>query len=620
MIFEKQRTAYALHGRAFIFILIYDLSNVVGKFFRRNIYRVNYRTQRFISRRISHILPFTEPILSKPLDVRRHLRSGMSLEQFFTTLNTRKVRYCILRWFENLPDWEPGEDIDLLIYPDDEKKIRDLFCFNQANQKFDIYSIEGVLEYANAPYYPYLLTKQIIDNAVLLKDTYRVPDSHDYVLSLAYHIVFHKGEKSGIPYSSASPGIPSTSTNKYLQVLNKNFSTQGINCPIVLETLLEYLKTCKWLPPPDIAWKYAAQNEWMARVLTSGTVYGYQRLWKGEILVFILRDWAKERGLIKFIEDWFRDHDAQAEMLDHVVLNPVERENARTGIRGGNWSKGPYSISGGPPYSVLVFYDYQEERRTQSADLSKSNNNYQLKEKIRYLIHSGLLPSARANFIHSSDNETEAINCLSCLMPERFDQILERASFLSGMYETHFPVIKTLKSSLSRSKVELIQYGSTMAVKKTFRPSKLSFLKRELTGATELRKDNPYFLKPLEVGENYIITPYIENQLSDKPLKDKFTLLRKYGSQVEDFFRILHAQGYFLVDFYIGNLLLDSTNKLWVIDLEFLYKYEETPPFHSSYNIVGTPETLTVDLPRRYQHPGYTYKNYWRKVFKLRNL
>jgi hypothetical protein len=57
---------------------------------------------------------------------RRHLRAGISLEQFFDELNRRGVRYAVLRWFETLPDVDPGEDIDILVADEDLPELRSL--------------------------------------------------------------------------------------------------------------------------------------------------------------------------------------------------------------------------------------------------------------------------------------------------------------------------------------------------------------------------------------------------------------------------------------------------------------------------------------------------------------
>ena len=41
---------------------------------------------------------------------KRFIRPELSVSEFFAKLNAREVRYVVLRWFEDLPNVEPGHD------------------------------------------------------------------------------------------------------------------------------------------------------------------------------------------------------------------------------------------------------------------------------------------------------------------------------------------------------------------------------------------------------------------------------------------------------------------------------------------------------------------------------
>ena len=49
---------------------------------------------------------------------------GRFLQEFFLHLNDRKVRYCVLWGYEDLPN-SPGNDVDLWVHPEDQPKFRE---------------------------------------------------------------------------------------------------------------------------------------------------------------------------------------------------------------------------------------------------------------------------------------------------------------------------------------------------------------------------------------------------------------------------------------------------------------------------------------------------------------
>ncbi len=58
------------------------------------------------------------PVGRKPTQrrsARRHLPSSLGIQGFFEQLERLEVNYSVLRWFDRLPNIDPGEDIDLLV-------------------------------------------------------------------------------------------------------------------------------------------------------------------------------------------------------------------------------------------------------------------------------------------------------------------------------------------------------------------------------------------------------------------------------------------------------------------------------------------------------------------------
>src|SRR3989304_6908853 len=54
---------------------------------------------------------------------RRYLSPFVGMEDFFLNLNKKKIKYCILRWFEKLPNIDLKEDWDILVDDDCLEKV-----------------------------------------------------------------------------------------------------------------------------------------------------------------------------------------------------------------------------------------------------------------------------------------------------------------------------------------------------------------------------------------------------------------------------------------------------------------------------------------------------------------
>ena len=120
-------------------------------------------------------------VLKAPPGARRYLKRGISVDDFFEPPQRHAgVRYAALRWFETLPEVEPGEDIDLLIGDDDLEVVATLlepYPPFPATQKLDLYTASGLpgTDFRGMPYLGKRLADQVLDGAVLLKGRYRVP-------------------------------------------------------------------------------------------------------------------------------------------------------------------------------------------------------------------------------------------------------------------------------------------------------------------------------------------------------------------------------------------------------------------------------------------------------------
>lgn len=548
--------------------------------------------------------------------VRQFLRSDLTVEEFFRELNDRQVQYVVLRWFDKLPDTEPGEDIDLLIADSDIDTISDLFGHNRSCQKFDLYSETGVkgYHYNNLPYYPPVLAKHLLKNRVWYKEIFAVPDAKSYFLSLAYHAVVHKGSKSGIP-NDRFPDMNRSAEHNYLAYLEASAEKAGFNKQDVREfnTLFRLLETHGWAPEFDTLRKLATDDPWLFDLLPESD----QSVEDGEMLVFIIRQWVLEHGKMEKVKELIKGKGV--EIIKEKHLDEKEQQRAHQNIRGGKWDKGPFPKSGGPPAALVVCFDYHPKRpgqKTLKTHPFVKNENVMLKYRIRDYLNEEMVYFNHVNSIHSADNETEALEYVQQVLPEEVDQINTAVTERKESYRTEYPVLHLYKSYRTRAKIEKIDFNGKDAVKKTFKHGYDRFLEREAFAYESFSKLLKTFPPLLERGDNYVIIPWYENMLERGSNRKRKKLLRPHARQVVKSMYAIYQQGYALIGFNPDNLILTPSGEIKLIDFEFLYRYQKQPDsFLDSYDIMGLPEDFDGDLPRGLTGKGHTWNNTWKPIF-----
>jgi hypothetical protein len=197
-----------------------------------------------------------------PAGARRYLRKGVTVDQFLRGLTGAGARYAVLRWFETLPDVEPGNDIDLLVSDEDLPAAEALLTPYRpyaAAQKVDLYSAGGRpgTTFGGAPYFPPALAARVLDGAVLLHDAYRVPAPADHLDSLAFHAVYHKGPASGLPSASTAAVTPAGRMAVTLERLARD---SGLRLDLSLEGLERHLASRGLLPAEETVARLAAER------------------------------------------------------------------------------------------------------------------------------------------------------------------------------------------------------------------------------------------------------------------------------------------------------------------------------------------------------------------------
>ena len=109
-------------------------------------------------------------------------------------------------------------------------------------------------------------------------------------------------------------------------------------------------------------------------------------------------------------------------LIDEKSLPTIARS-----IRGGNWGRGPWPISGGPPVAAIVVHDPSPlavTRKQRKKYPFVANARLFCKDQIRDAFNEGLPKELHCNVIHSSDNGRETMDYLRIIMPDAIGEIV----------------------------------------------------------------------------------------------------------------------------------------------------------------------------------------------------
>ena len=326
-------------------------------------------------------------------NARRFISPFLGVTGFFQTLNQQQADYAILRWFEDLPQIEPGEDIDMLVADKDIEAIEALLKQQPGIIPCDIYTVSGLpgTSYKNMAYYPPLLAEQILAGTILQAEIFAVPKPDIHFYSLAYHAIYHKGVKSGIPWClEDSEELIGNPEHQYTDILTDLAASLQLEADITLEALDRFLKTIDWRPSEDTLARLDSSKLWLKaenknddRTKPNTDISG--------LAVFYIRQKALDLGLESEIVGLLENEGFN--IIKRKILGEKKAWRVKHQIRGGNWGKGPWAESGGDPAMVLVALDLMPVPPS-AKQLAKqphlSNGRIGVKNKIRDRVNSYL--------------------------------------------------------------------------------------------------------------------------------------------------------------------------------------------------------------------------------------
>jgi hypothetical protein len=518
-------------------------------------------------------------------NARRFIDPKLGVEGFFKALNNINTKYIVLRWFETLPHLKPAEDIDLLISDECLQDVEALFTGKRSSGiPCDLYTAGGLsgTSYRGMAYYPTHKAEEMLNNATLHQEKHLIPNPKHHFFSLAYHAAYHKGFNSGIPTSNKSlrTYVLTRPDHNYHKVLKSLSFEANISLPenFTLEDLDDILDKYNWKPGTDTLEKLSKYNLWLKETFFSSPPDSNLFPHLKGLATYLIREEGMEhiegiKGLL-----WRSGFD-----IIHTAYIPVKsRKNIAQNIRGGNWGKGPFPVSGGNPASIIVVCDTSPLKPTQKMRLNHTGltNARVLKTKynIREFVNTLRKVDAFCNCVHSSDNATQALDYINIVCPDSTDFITQRSKELFDRFKTPYPVIKPLGGYSKRAKVEKIKYHGGEAVCKTFKDGRNRFMEREVL-AREVGKNLKEMSEILEIGNNYIIIEWYNDTLHKNrsrltkwlrrlnPLWHYYLFMRV--KKIKSHFR---KKGYEYIDLAPRNFLLDKDRGLKVYDFEFLQK------------------------------------------------
>ncbi len=549
-----------------------------------------------------------------------YLPRELGVAGFFHKLNTLNVDYIVLRWFDDLPNVKPNEDIDMLVDDGDLEKTRALLKGLSLTGEIpcDIYSCGGLpgSDFRGLPYFPVKKANEVLRGSLINQNGVKVPSDFYHLLTMIYHILYHKGFNSGIASLYKADTSYPAPDHDYEEVLTNIAQKANLCLPeMTLENLESFLSEQGWVPEADTLKKLSKRNNWIKKHYFDSEQELDPHL-KG-FGVFIIR----EKGLQHLEQIKKIVWEQGFTLVFEKPINASKMSDAAESIRGGNWNKGPWPKSGGLPAYVLAVNDCSI---IDPAPHIKQNHPgitnarvYLTKNKIRHIVNKQHRKANQFNVVHSADNAVESFLYAELLFPEEIGRIKTLIQKEFDGFKTPYPVVKSLSNHARRAKIELVRYNNSYAICKTFKPGRERFLRREIL-ARELSGSLSHIMDIIEEGPNYIITKYYENKLPEKCFVGPFFSNTRFIppfvlKTLRSTIRHYRQYGYECIDLSPKNVILDSEGSIKVYDFEFLQKWnKKTSSLKGSFAFTPVPSDFKGDLPSHKNHYDPFFKNWFK--------
>lgn len=362
------------------------------------------------------------------------------LPRFYAELDRLGVPHVILRWADELPldrrrEHGHARDVDHLVGPGQLERIRDAASAFPGGVSLDFYAAHGERggAYQGMPYYMPFLADRILARRVRHPSGVWVPDAEDALLSFLYHLVYHKGARSGV---STGLGVPAEASpaRDYAAEARRLAASAGIALPEPL-TLLgchDLLAKRGWSMATDLLPRWPERHpvlEALREVEARRSESGIRRV--SGLTVFILREdpiGAAGVGLARrLIGERFR-------ILEELPLEGDSQRRVMERTRGGNWREKGWDRPNRPtlafvcrnapvPGPLPVSMSPEKVRRRYP---HVANTDVLIKRRVRTEVARLAGIPETANVLHATDNASECLDTLAAIHGEGLDAALAR--------------------------------------------------------------------------------------------------------------------------------------------------------------------------------------------------
>lgn len=543
-------------------------------------------------------------------DVRTFIQSSLSVEEFFERLNGFASEYVVLRWFDDLPHVDRGEDIDILVSQESLDNLLSLTDkTNRRGVPLDIYTPNGLRNtgWGKSLVFPPECSESILQHRTRGQNGVWKPGGLDYFYSMAYHVVFHKGSVSGIPENLGDEAEPAD--HDYLNLLRIVGGELLAPPPeLSLNNLYTFLKSQQWYPTPDMMDMYSRRNFWLAKRWAQ-EIHALAEPWTGLSLFFL-----REKGS-EFLSD-FRE---LVELMGFKVLKQVDLDAAQvrwlsSHVRGGDWGRGPYPQSGGLPDKLLVCFDAFPQRVPERQKvLTPSLGNYrelQTKKLLRKKFIASVAKRNRANVVHSSDNGLMAeYVCRGIFSDSEMADVVSSATDFKNSMALPFEPTRLFETGRKRSVVFETLIDGKIFVVKWFKPGCERFLQRELWVRQQLISF-PSVQQAKLIGETWFALEKVRGATLEGS-----TATPREVREILQFVRRLRGAGVEAIDFFPKNVLRLSSNELMFMDFEYFQPVSPRTSIRGSLAFWDPSPASNFELPLD-SHTDL-YRKRWEKVLAI---
>ncbi len=544
---------------------------------------------------------------------RKYIPHSLQIGGFLRELSQAELKHVVLRWFEDLPELPPGEDLDLLVADEHLPAVCSLLNQGPGLTPCDLYSVTGLpgSDFRGLPYYPPHLANTLLTNAQQHSSHARIPSPQDHFFSLAYHAIYHKGKSSGLPSRGQPLVRAANAEHDYAAILSSLAQAAGLNPEMTFEGLDECLQAAGWRPPRDMLVRLAKKRKDLARLIGKVEDSGAD---PGLAVILIREAAAAPESLARLVGDIEREG---FQILRTKVFTKTESHAIGRTIRGGNWGRGPWPACGGLPAAAIIVYDSEPipvKRREKKRYPELCNARLLCKSKIRDNFNRSLPADRHINALHSSDNGMEALEYIQVVMPEALEEIQAQVAGIKSSFQTQEPVVLQLSAFRRRAKTEVIRFDERLAVKKTFKSHQRSYCQREAWAMAHLSRVVSAVPPLLATEGESVIYPYYNDVLRFRRSSGRLLPLAVAKEAIAALRQVYDA-GYALIDAHPENVIVDREHGVKLIDFEFLHQYDEKPArFEQSFDIIGCPADFGGSQP---DGGAKSYARHWQPYIGL---